>query len=83
MNFKIKLFHYKNSKEFNKLIYNFNNRAFLNLNNCKLSCKNKKMKNKIKFVIWMNRFNNRKFKFKKFRMKNKIKYLRLKIWINK
>ena len=51
MNFKIKLFHYKNSKEFNKLIYNFNNRVFINLNNCKLSCKIKKMNNKIKFVF--------------------------------
>ena len=51
MNFKIKLFYCRNSKEFNKLIYNFNNRVFINLNNCKLSCKIKKMNNKIKFVF--------------------------------
>ena len=51
MNFKIKLFYYKNLKEFNKLICNYNNRAYLNQNSCKLSFKNKRIKNKIKFTF--------------------------------
>ena len=62
MNFKMKLFLFKNSKESNNLIFRFRNKACRNLINYNKSYQNKKLSKNNKKIFFKNKNKNTNMK---------------------